>query len=94
MVQYQVLMVFSLRWPTSSHSIWKYDTFFVLFFPIHTIYYYVVLKWQICIYQLTELHNQKEGDALTALSQTLKDVGMFKAPEERKTNQTDGLKHS
>lgn len=31
-------------------------------------------------HQLTELHDQEEGDALTALAQTLKDVGMFKAP--------------
>lgn len=31
-------------------------------------------------HQLTELHNQEEGDALTALPQTLEDVGMFKAP--------------
>lgn len=45
-----------------------------------------IFKWPIFTHQLTELHNQQEGDALTALPQTLKDVGMFKAPEvERKT---------
>jgi len=36
-------------------------------------------------YQMTELHNQEEGNALTTLPQTLKDVGMLKAPEGRRT---------
>lgn len=38
--------------------------------------------------QLAELHHEEEGDALTALAQTLKDVGMFKTSAGRKKEQT------
>lgn len=35
--------------------------------------------------QLAELHDEEEGDALAALAQTLKDVGVFKTPAGRQT---------
>lgn len=48
-----------------------------------------ILKWLIVqkvgvfTNQLAELHYEEEGDALTALAQTLKDVGVFKTPTGR-----------
>lgn len=58
------------------------------FVPLsYTVNYHISSKWLIHIYQLTELHNQKERNALTALPQTLEDVRMFQAPEGRKSNQ-------
>lgn len=56
---------------------------FMLFYPFH---FCPIFKWPLYTHHLTELHNQEEGDALTALPQTLKDVGMFKAPGGRKRN--------
>ena len=53
----------------------------------YNVYYHIIINDLICIYQLTELHNQEERDALTALPQALKDVGMFQAPVGRKRNQ-------
>lgn len=46
---------------------------------------------RICTHQLTKLHDQEERDALTALPQTLQDVGMLKAPGTREhRNKIDG----
>lgn len=50
-----------------------------------------ILKWLIVenvdvfTDQLTELHYEEEGDALAALAQTLKNVGVFKTPAGRQT---------
>lgn len=41
------------------------------------------LKLKPFTHQLTELHNQQKGDALTALAQTLEDVWVFEAPAGR-----------
>ena len=48
---------------------------------------YICEKKLVSTYQLTELHNQEERDAFTALPQTLKYVGMFEAPEARTRHQ-------
>lgn len=42
-----------------------------------------LLRAVILTHQLTKLHDEEKRDGFTALTQTLKDVGMLQAPERR-----------
>ena len=62
--------------------------FFYHFIIINYLDYLALSQVDNHTHQLTELHNQEERDALTAFPQTLKDVGMLKAPGRRTKDQT------